>query len=125
MFINWLIGIIGKDKPIESSKVYPMVFSIHEGEIEEFLNWMRVHNCHYVKNCKTKDLLNQYSNEEIIKNGFVSMAFEQYGNDGTKSEGDISIILSPSVLGTNYKLRCRCGEEFEPTNGKQAKKKSA
>lgn len=98
-------------------KIYPIVFSIKEREIEAFLEWMREHDCAYMRFNRTKEILKGYTNEEIIMNGLVSMAFEQYGNDGSKVEADISFILNPSVLGTKYKLQCKCGEEFEPAYG--------
>jgi len=114
MFINWLIGEIGRKRQTKSDKMYPVVFSIREDEVNTILDWMKNHNCCYAQNNTAREILNGYTNNEIINNGFLSMAFEQYGNDGSKNESDISIVLIPSVMGTRYKVVCRCGEEFEP-----------
>lgn len=114
MFVRWSLEKTSTIRKFDAPKIYPMVFSIHEDEVNKFLDWMREHDCEYSSKNKTRDILKGYTNEEIIKNGLVSMVFEQYGNDGSKCEGFISIILMPSVLGTKYILRCKCGEEFEP-----------
>lgn len=125
MFINWVIGFLGKIKYMKPSGSYPMVLSIHEGEIEEFLNWMRNHTCSYTENIRTKKLLKQYTNEEIIMNGLVSAVFEEYGDDLGKKGKNFSITLFPSSFGTEYKLKCACGKEFVPSHSKDLKSKTA
>ena len=114
MFIKWFLGSACKASDVKPSRVYPMVFSIHQIEIEALLDWMRHHNCSYMKHSTAKEVIKGYTNKEIIENDLVSMALEQFGNDGSKKESDISIIVIPSVMGTRYKVRCKCGEEFEP-----------
>lgn len=114
MFIKWFLGSTSKTNRVNSNKFYPMVFSICQAEIEALLDWMRSHNCPYMKHSTAKEVIKGYTNKEIIENGLVSMALEQFGNDGSKQESNISIIVIPSVMGTKYKIRCRCGEEFEP-----------
>lgn len=114
MFIKWFLGAINKSDESKTMKVYPMVFSIHQNEIEELLDWVRYHKCPYMKHSSAKEIIKGYTNKEIIENGLVSMALEQFGNDGSKRDSNISIIVIPSVIGTKYKIRCKCGEEFEP-----------
>lgn len=125
MIINWLLGKNSSNVKSGEDKVYPMVFSICEDEVRSFLEWMRKHECMYMINSRTREIINGYTDEELISNRLVSMAFEQYGNDGSKKESDISIVLTPSVLGTKYKLVCRCGEEFEPLKDNGGSKKQA
>ncbi|MCX8129055.1 MAG: hypothetical protein N3I35_03025 [Clostridia bacterium] len=125
MFIRWLIGALGKSNNVDMLKAYPMVFSIHEYEIRSFLDWMRNHECEYSENNQTRIILNSYTNDEIIENGLVSMVFEQYGNDGHKFESNISLILEPSTFGTNYKIKCKCCEEFRPGKSIALKMKTA
>ncbi|NLC68607.1 MAG: hypothetical protein GX754_07470 [Clostridiaceae bacterium] len=114
MFIKWFLGAINKSGESKNLKVYPMVFSIRQDEIEDLLDWIRYHKCSYMEHSSAKEIIKGYTNKEIIENGLVSMALEQFGNDGSKKESNISIILIPSVMGTRYKIRCKCGEEFEP-----------
>lgn len=114
MFIKWFLGSTNKTNEVKPSRIYPMVFSIRQSEIEALLDWMRSHNCPYMEHSTAKEVIKGYTNKEIIENGLVSMALEQFGNDGSKKESDISIIVIPSVMGTKYKIRCKCGEEFEP-----------
>ncbi|MGI6778530.1 MAG: hypothetical protein ACOX7R_11145 [Acetivibrionales bacterium] len=125
MFINWIIGLLSKRKTTHESELYPMVFSIHQSEIDEFINWMRNHSCNYTKNSHVKKLLSEYTNQEIIANGLVSAVFEEYG-DETHSKGNaFSITLFPTAFGTEYKLNCSCGEVFEPSYSKEIKSKTA
>jgi len=125
MFINWVIGMLAKRKTMQASKLYPIVFSIHEGEIEEFLNWMRNHSCPFTRNSRVKKLLEEYTNHEIIANGLVSTAFEEYGDEMNNKGKAFSITLLPTALGTEYRLNCSCGEVFESSYSKEIGSRTA
>lgn len=114
VFINWVIGTLSKKGWVDTDMIYPMVFSIHENEIYAFLHWMRHHQCPYTKDNAARRIFKRYCDNEILENRLVSLIFEQFGSSRSKPEGSISIELTPSSTGTSYRLKCKCGDNFEP-----------
>lgn len=113
MLISWFVGDTDSTESSCSSSVYPMVFPMKKDEINAMLDWIRNHRCLYSQENSARDILEGYTNNEIINNGLLGMLLEQYGNDGSREEGHLSIVMQPSVCGIKYMLKCKCGMEFQ------------
>jgi len=94
--------------------VYPIVIKMDENDIIACLEWLRIHDCIYSRCNTARHILNGYTNNEIITNGLLSELLEQYGSNGSLTGTNISLVLSPSIYGTSYKIFCRCGCAFIP-----------
>lgn len=112
MYISWLIGDVSSKDRSSATTVYPVVFPMQKDEINALLDWIRSHRCFYSEENSAREILEGYTNDEIMDNGLLGMLLEQYGNDGNSEEGNISVIMQPSVHGIKYTFKCKCGDTF-------------